>query len=208
MQVHGEHAKHLLEPGWVLKSRTKDIKICGKIKQELCTYQKNRSKIRKQFSENSGDWQAGNSLSHSRYTREPPTHPLHGDTHGGLDTHTHSVRLVCNTTKPLHGHPRRTTGPNTKLKRTRRHARDIALHLRSPSPSPSPWTDFLMRSSMVVSHWSRRDIESNSFTWFKGRGTGLTPWKYKQTQDYTAPHCLNINFLHLKSFIPACNFLH
>lgn len=36
------------------------------------------------------------------------------------------------------------------------------LHLRSPSPSP--WMDFLMRSSMVVSHWSRREMESNSFT--------------------------------------------
>lgn len=37
------------------------------------------------------------------------------------------------------------------------------IHFRSPSPSP--WIDFLMRSSMVVSHWSNRDIESNSLTY-------------------------------------------
>jgi len=38
-----------------------------------------------------------------------------------------------------------------------------AIHFRSPSPSP--WIDFLMRSNMVVSHWSNRDIESNSLTY-------------------------------------------
>lgn len=35
------------------------------------------------------------------------------------------------------------------------------VYFRSPA---SPWMVFLMRSSMVVSHWSRRDTESNSFT--------------------------------------------
>ena len=30
--------------------------------------------------------------------------------------------------------------------------------------SSSPWMVFLMRSSMVVSHWSRRVMESYSFT--------------------------------------------
>uniref|UniRef100_A0A3Q3D592 GDNF inducible zinc finger protein 1 n=1 Tax=Hippocampus comes TaxID=109280 RepID=A0A3Q3D592_HIPCM len=34
-------------------------------------------------------------------------------------------------------------------------------HLRSPS---SPWMVFLMRSSSVVCHWSRREMESNSLT--------------------------------------------
>lgn len=35
-------------------------------------------------------------------------------------------------------------------------------HFRSPA---SPWMVFLIRSNMVVCHWSRREIESNSFTW-------------------------------------------
>lgn len=34
-------------------------------------------------------------------------------------------------------------------------------YFRSP---PSPWMVFLMRRSIVVNHWSRRDIESNSLT--------------------------------------------
>lgn len=37
----------------------------------------------------------------------------------------------------------------------------IGLYFRSPS---SPWMVFLMRSSSVVCHWSRREMESNSFT--------------------------------------------
>lgn len=35
------------------------------------------------------------------------------------------------------------------------------VYFRSP---PSPWMVFLMRRSIVVNHWSRRDIESNSLT--------------------------------------------
>lgn len=37
----------------------------------------------------------------------------------------------------------------------------LCLYFRSPS---SPWMVFLMRSSSVVCHWSRREMESNSFT--------------------------------------------
>lgn len=35
------------------------------------------------------------------------------------------------------------------------------VYFRSPE---SPWMVFLMRSSMVVNHWSKRDTESNSLT--------------------------------------------
>lgn len=35
------------------------------------------------------------------------------------------------------------------------------VYFRSP---PSPWMVFLIRRSIVVNHWSRRDIESNSLT--------------------------------------------
>lgn len=37
----------------------------------------------------------------------------------------------------------------------------LFVYFRSP---PSPWMVFLMRRSIVVNHWSRRDIESNSLT--------------------------------------------
>lgn len=42
------------------------------------------------------------------------------------------------------------------------------FHFRSPS---SPWMVFLMRSRRVVCHWSRREIESNSFTCRQAKGT-------------------------------------
>lgn len=38
---------------------------------------------------------------------------------------------------------------------------NFIVYFRSP---PSPWMVFLMRRSIVVNHWSRRDIESNSLT--------------------------------------------
>lgn len=58
------------------------------------------------------------------------------------------------------------------------------------SPSSSPWMFFLMRSRMVVCHWSRREMESNSLT---------CPQKKKTYVCLT--NCIIHSFLILSAFV-------
>ena len=167
MQVHREHAKHLLEQlGWVHRSKKRDIKTCGKMKHELCTYWNNEEEDSEGVPGKRWDSDKRETARHTLTVCAGAAHPPTARWHTWRLKHTHTLSGSCATKWS------RWTGiPQWSLALTRNDEdsaacrRDTAPHLRSPSPSPSPWIDFLMRSSMVVSHWSRREMESNSFTW-------------------------------------------
>lgn len=69
------------------------------------------------------------------------------------------------------------------------------VYLRSPA---SPWMVFLMRRSIVVSHWSRRDTESNSLTASVNASLFCSSWASSSFWQNVKKSFIIVSFRHLR----------
>lgn len=159
-----------------------------------------RRKILEQFLENSGDSDKREAARHTRTIRiERPTRPQHGDTRGGLNTHTHTSSGSCATKwSRWMGIPQWSLALAHDEQGSAACLGTLCLTwVLRPPPRPPGWI------SWCAAAWSREPLVQAGWSQAPSPGEGKRSRKWSWNtvkQNYT--------ILTLKSFILVYNFLH